>query len=89
MQTMNATQGQCLQIDRSNQPRHSPPVENSGPAESSAPADGLPLPESASAVSTPPNLLRGRLIAIGFVAAASLAIGAWLWLLGWVALTLL
>jgi hypothetical protein len=88
MQTMNATQGECLQIDRPDQPRHSPPVENLRPAEISAPTDG-PLPENASEVFTPRNLLRGRLIVIGFVAAAPIAIGAWLWLLGWAALTLL
>jgi hypothetical protein len=89
MQTMNATQGECLQIDLSSQSRHSPPVENFRPVEISAPTDGFPPPESASEVSTPRNMLRGRLIAIGFVAAAPIAIGAWLWLLGWVALALL
>jgi hypothetical protein len=89
MQTMNATQGECLQIERSNQSRHSPPVENFRPVEISAPTDGFPLPENASEVSTPRNLLRRRLIVIGFVAAAPIAIGAWLWLLAWVALTFL
>jgi hypothetical protein len=86
---MNATQGECLQADRSSPSRRSPPVEHFQPGEISAPTGGLPLPENASEVSTPRNLLRGRLIVIGFVAAAPIAIGAWLWLLGWVALTLL
>jgi hypothetical protein len=89
MQTMNATQGECLQVDRPVQPSHSPPVENFEPGGIPAPTDGFPLPENASEVSTPRNLLRGRLIVIGFVAAAPIAVGAWLWLLGWVALTLM
>jgi len=68
---------------------HSPPVENFQPREIAVPTDGFSLPENASEVSTPRNLLRGRLIVIGFVAAAPIAVAAWLWLLGWVALTLL
>src|ERR1700730_3326607 len=89
MPAIDATQGECLQIDPSSQSRHSPPVENFRPVEISAPTDGFPPPENASEGSTPRNLLRGRLIVIGFVAAAPIAIGAWLWLLGWVALALL
>jgi hypothetical protein len=86
---MNATQGECLQIDRPDRSRHSAPVEIFPPAEISAPTDGFPLPENALEASTPRNPLRGGLIVIGFVAVAPIAIGAWFWLLGWAALALL
>jgi hypothetical protein len=89
MQTMNAPQGECLRIDRSQRPSRSPPVENIPPAEISARAGGFSLPESPSESAAHRNPLRGRLIVIGFVAVAPIAIGAWLWLLGRIALSLL
>ena len=39
-------------------------------------------------ITTPHNFVRENLIVIGFVAAAPIAIGGWLWLLGWIALTI-
>ena len=39
--------------------------------------------------SAPTDRLRGRLIVIGFVAAAPIALGGWLWLLGRIAFAMM
>jgi hypothetical protein len=89
MQTMNATQGECLRIDRSQRSSRSLPVENKPPAKISARPDGFSRPENPSHGNPQRNPVRGRLIAIGFVAVAPIAVGAWLWLLGRIALALM
>lgn len=82
---MNATQGERLRIDRPHRSSRSLPVENNPPAKISARPGGFSRPENPSQR----NPVRGRLIAIGFVAFAPIAVGAWLWLLGRIALALM
>jgi hypothetical protein len=77
---MNAFPEEWLQIDRPRRSSHRLPVD------SAARADGSRLLDNFAARANP---IRGRLIVIAFVAAAPIAIGAWLWLLGRVALALL
>ena len=86
---MNAMPEECLRIDRSRRPSHSLPVDTIPTAQAAAWADGFPPPDTPSERATARNPIRGRLIMIAFVAAAPIAIGAWLWLLGRVALALL
>jgi hypothetical protein len=89
LQTMNALPEECLRIDRPRRSGHSLPLEAVPPVEIAARADAFPLPEIPFEGATTRNSIRGRLIVIGFVAATPIAIGAWLWLLGRVALALL
>jgi hypothetical protein len=86
---MNAMPEECLRIDRSRRPGHSRPIDTIPPAQAVARADGFPPSENPSERATARNPIRGRLIMIAFVAVAPIAIGAWLWLLGRVALALL
>jgi hypothetical protein len=85
----NAMPEECLRIERPRRPRHPLPVESLPPIENAARAGGFALPDRLTEAATTRNPIRGRLIVIGFVAAAPIAIGAWLWLLGRVALALL
>jgi hypothetical protein len=75
---------ECLRIDRSRRSSHSLPVETQ--VETADWAGGFQLPDNFAERTNP---IRGRLIVIAFVAATPIAIGAWLWLLGRVALALL
>lgn len=86
---MNVTRGERLQAPRPDQPTHSLPVENPRPADIIILADGLTPPAIAREAAMPGHWLRGRLIVIGFVVAAPVAVGGWLWLLGRVAFALL
>jgi hypothetical protein len=86
---MNAIPEECLQINRPRRSGHSLPVETIPPVDIVARADALPLPEVPFEGATARNAIRGRLIVIGFAATTPIAIGAWLWLLGRVALALL
>ena len=86
---MNAIPEECLRIDRPRRSRHSLPVETIPPADIVARADALPPPAVPLERATARNAIRGRLIVIGFVTTTPVAIGAWLWLLGRVALALL
>jgi hypothetical protein len=86
---MNAMPEECLRSDRSRRSSHSLPVDTIPPAQAAARADGFPPSDTPSERATARNPIRGRLIMIAFVAAAPIAIGAWLWLLGRVALALL
>jgi len=86
---MNAMPEECLRIDRSRRPGHSRPAGTIPPAQTVTRVDGFPPSENPSERATARNPIRGRLIMIAFVAVAPIAIGAWLWLLGRVALALL
>ncbi len=86
---MNVMPEECLRIGRSRRPGHSLPVDTIPPTHAVARADDPSLSGSPSERATARNPIRGRLIMIAFVAAAPVAIGAWLWLLGRVALALL
>jgi hypothetical protein len=86
---MNAIPEECLLIDRPRRSSHSLPVDTSPPVEIIAGAAGFPPPDDPAERAETRNPIRGRLIVIAFVAAAPIAIGAWLWLLGRVALALL
>jgi hypothetical protein len=83
---MNTMPEECLRIDRSRRSSHSLPAETPPQVETATWACGFQLPDNFAERTNP---IRGRLIVIGFVAAAPIAIGAWLWLLGRVALALL
>ncbi|MBV8697546.1 MAG: hypothetical protein JO052_06785 [Bradyrhizobium sp.] len=89
LQTMNAMPEECLRIDRSRRPSHSLPTDTIPPAQVIARVDGFPPPDTPSDRATARNSTCGRLIMIAFVAAAPVVVGAWLWLLGRVALALL
>jgi hypothetical protein len=86
---MNAIPEECLLIDRPRRSSHSLPVDASPPVEIIAGTAGLPPADNPAEHAETRNPIRGRLIVIAFVAAAPIAIGAWLWLLGRVALALL
>jgi len=86
---MNATQGECLRIDRPQRSSRSLPVENNPPAQIAARTGDSSRAENPSHGHAQRNPVRGRLIAIGFVAVAPIAVGAWLWLLGRIALALM
>jgi hypothetical protein len=86
---MNAIPEECLLIDRPRRSSHSLPVDTSPPVEIITGADGSPPADNPAAHAETRNPIRGRLIVIAFVAAAPIAVGAWLWLLGRVALALL
>ncbi|HTO59756.1 MAG TPA: hypothetical protein VMM15_00735 [Bradyrhizobium sp.] len=86
---MNAMPEECLRIDRSRRPGHSLPVDTIPPAQTVSRVDGLAASDEPSERATARNPIRGRLIMIAFVAMAPIAVGAWLWLLGRVALALL
>jgi hypothetical protein len=88
MRAMNVTEGECLQADLSHQPG-SLRVKEPRSAEIVVLTDGLALPATGKQAGTPHQGLRGQLIVIGFVAAAPLAVGGWLWLLGRAAFALL
>lgn len=86
---MNAIPEECVRIDRPRRSSHSLRVETAPSVEIATRTGGLALPENLAEAATTRNPIRGRLIVIGFVAATPIAIGAWLWLLGRVALALL
>jgi hypothetical protein len=86
---MNVIPEECLVIDRPRRSSHSLPVDASPPIGIIAEADGSPPADNFAAHAETRSPIRGRLIVIAFVAAAPIAIGAWLWLLGRVALALL
>ena len=86
---MNAIPEECLLIDRPRRSSHSLPADSSPPVDIIARVDGFPSPDDPAEHAETRNPIRGRLIVIAFVAAAPIAIGAWLWLLGRVALALL
>jgi len=86
---MSATSGECVRIDRSQWSSPSRPVEKIPSAGSFGRADGLALQDNSSEATALRNPVRGRLIVIGFVAAAPIVVAAWLVLLGWAALALL
>jgi hypothetical protein len=85
---MNAIPEQCVRIDRPRRSSHSLPVETAS-VEIATRTGGFALPDHLAEAATTRNPIRGRLIVIGFVAATPIAIGAWLWLLGRIALALL
>jgi hypothetical protein len=72
-----------LQIDRSRQAVNSPPTL------SPAQTGGFSRTEGDLTTETPRHFIRERCVVIGFVATAAIAIGAWLWLLGWIAISIL
>jgi len=86
---MNAMPEECLRIDRSRRPGRRLPVDTAPPAQTAAQTTGFPPSDNPSERATARNPIRGRLIMIAFVAAAPIVVGAWLWLLGRVALALL
>jgi hypothetical protein len=86
---MNAIPEQRVRIDRPRRSSHSLPVETAASVEIATRTGGFALPENLAEAATTRNPIRGRLIVIGFVAATPIAIGAWLWLLGRIALALL
>jgi len=86
---MNAMPEGCLRIDRSRRSSHSLPVDTIPPSQTVAQTNDFPPSDYPSEPATAHNPIRGRLIMIAFVAAAPIAVGAWLWLLGRVALALM
>jgi len=86
---MKAMPEEYLRIDRSRPSSHSLPADTIPPVQTAARAGGFPASDDPFERVTARNPIRGRLIVIAFVAAAPIAIGAWLWLLGRVALALL
>jgi hypothetical protein len=85
---MNATQVKRLQISHFRRTSNSPPAGSPPSTESYVQADNISRPEGSSETPTPRSFVRERLIVIGYVAAAPIAIGGWLWLLGWIALSI-
>jgi hypothetical protein len=86
---MKLTGPECFEIEHSNQPGSCPPAQIPRSADIVVLADGLALPATSRWPGAPRHRLRGHLIVIGFVAAAPVAIGGWLWLLGRAAFALL
>jgi len=86
---MNAMPKECLRIVRSRRSGDSLPVDTVPPAQIDPQTNGFPPSDNTPERAATRNSIRGRLIMIAFVAVAPIAIGAWLWLLGRVALALL
>jgi hypothetical protein len=83
---MNVIPEECLRIDRPRRSHRSLPVP---PVENVARTDGVAQADEFAERIASRSPVRGRLIVIGFVSAAPIALGAWLWLLGRAVLALL